>query len=107
MEAQQEQAAQNYGEGFRKGVTRLLDEVQKLDFLSSEAKASLTNNAAKLCLAEALAEQKATELAKKAKGEWDDKYKKQVETALEGVTAFSLEQAKLLKTAFDKWSKKG
>jgi hypothetical protein len=58
------------GETFRRGISRALEALDKLTFLPPDLKESITANAAKLCLAEALAEQKAQELGKEALSEW-------------------------------------
>lgn len=62
MDTQQE-ATTVRGEAFRLGVTRMLEELDKLTFIPKEVRENLTQNAAKLCLAEAVAEQKAVELS--------------------------------------------
>lgn len=90
-----------YGETFRKGVTRLLEEINKLEFVTPTVKDKITNGAAKLCLAEALAEQKAEEFAKVAKTEWDNKYKKQVDEAAERLNAVARAQADALRAFFN------
>lgn len=90
-----------YGETFRKGVTRVLDEINKLDFVTPTVKDKITNGAAKLCLAEALAEQKAEALAKVAKNEWETKYKKQVDEAAERLNVVARAQADALRAFFN------
>lgn len=101
MEAQQDKA---YGEGFRQGVTRLLDEVAKLGVLSSEVQDKITANAAKLCMAEAIAEQKATEMADRAKAEWL-KQQPQLQASLERFADAAVSAAKefdkAVKSLFD------
>jgi len=68
MEEQQSEKA--YGEGFRVGVSRLLEEVEKLGFVPKDMRAKLTTNAAKLCLVEAIAEKQADEIKERALKEW-------------------------------------
>ncbi|MCC6810388.1 MAG: hypothetical protein IT381_23355 [Deltaproteobacteria bacterium] len=60
-----------YGETFRRGISRALERLDQVGFLSEDVKETLTSNAAKLCLAEAIAEQKAVELSERARKEWD------------------------------------
>jgi F0F1-type ATP synthase membrane subunit b/b' len=67
MEAQQNKT---YGEGFRHGVTRVLEELDKLSFLKKDMREALTTHAAKLCLAEAMMERQADELKERAIKEW-------------------------------------
>ena len=59
------------GEAFRRSVTRALEALDQVSFLSAETRETLTSSAARLCLAEAVAEQKALALAERAKTEWD------------------------------------
>lgn len=72
METQQETTTTPpAGETFRRGVSRALEALDKLTFLPPDVKETITSNAAKLCLAEAIAEQKALEVGKKALAEWE------------------------------------
>ncbi len=72
MEAQQDERTESrpYGEGFRQGVSRVLEELEKLTFIPKNVHERLTANAAKLCLAEAIAEKQAEELKQRAIKEW-------------------------------------
>jgi hypothetical protein len=87
MDANQEQGPA-YGESFRKGVTYLVDELGKFEFVTPQIKEKVTLGAAKLCLTEAVVEQRAAEIAKQARKEWDEKYSKQVQAATEHLVGF-------------------
>jgi hypothetical protein len=59
------------GEAFRRSVSRALEALDQVRFLSPETRETLTSSAARLCLVEAVAEQKALALAERAKAEWE------------------------------------
>jgi hypothetical protein len=102
METQREQAP---GETFRRGVSRALEALDKLSFIPKDLKETITSNAAKLCLAEAIAEQKASELSQRAVKEWEAQAP-QIKASLERLLTEIPEQVtteleKLKKAFFD------
>jgi len=84
----------NYGENFRKSVSSVLEEFNKLEFVPQPVKDKVGKTAAKICFAEAICEQKAVTLKHKAKTEWDEHYAERARNVLVNASKFSPRSAK-------------